>query len=375
MALSPSAGQFDLAWLRDLVHPTTFQRTKIHNDSVRYFKCPEGLDHVFVARPTELVARGQAHACPCCALKQVCSTNSVATTHPTVAAEWHPTKNAKHVPSAMETLSTAKAAIWFQCSKDQRHEWRAIVANRCAGEPCPFCSGAVAAAYVNIVVRLGHSVVNYFWNSKKNRVKPEEVLSGARVAIELKDPLTGTEWTTTPVDFCQVAENSTFPNAIEAIYASFVDRSKRTRALRLVTTATDIVEQFVADIVVHELLARETGYSDLYYPDAEQFEETNGGVAARDQLLPASTTPSPGLLRPRRKISAIFVGGRSMQPLSPNPTAQSSPPEPSSPPSSLLDFAYPNANRQPRKDTVASDDSNTPSGRVGRTKSKACSIL
>lgn len=375
MALSASDGQVDLTWLRDLLHPTAFLRGNIHDNSVKYFKCKEGSDHVFVARPAEVLARGQSQACPCCALKQVCSTNSVAATHPTIAAEWHPTKNAKHVPSATETLCTAKAAVWFLCSKDQRHEWRAIVANRCAGEPCPFCSGAVAAAYVNIVVRLGRNVVNYFWNSNKNRVNPEDVLSGARVAIELKDPLTGTEWTTTPVDLCQVAENATFHSSIEAIYACFVDRGKRARALLLVKTATDIVEQFVADSFVHELLARETGYSDLYYPDAIQIEETNGGLDSPEPLVPASTAPSPSHVGPRKKVCAIFVGGRSMQRQRPSSIALRSPPVPSPPLTSLLDAARPDAHQRARKDTDASQDSTAPNLRAGRAKSKACSIL
>lgn len=285
----------DLGWVRAMLHPTKNFRRAL-NGSVRYFKCLRGADHEFAARPMDLVARGRSRACPCCAHEQVSQTNSVASLHPSVAAEWHPTKNAAHVPSPAQTLSSARAAVWFRCSTDARHEWRAVVANRCAGEPCPFCSGAVAPAYTTLYVRLGRDVVDYFW---ADRVKPDNVLSGSDVAVELRDPLTGTRWSTTPSDLCDVAETSTFDNAIEAVYSRFVDRRARSKALGLLKAALGVVESFVVDVLVHEALELETGVSMPL-----------GDYLADVAPSPPEQTSPPTPPRKYRNPRAVFLGGR-----------------------------------------------------------------
>lgn len=230
------------SWLRNLLPNKALDGHEggINNNSARVFRCKKGDDHVFVDRLQAVLARGEAAACPCCSLQQASSTNSVSL-FPLVASEWHPAKNGKHVPSPSQTVWTSRAAVWFRCSKDSRHEWRAVVANRCNGEPCPFCSGKVPPVYQSLAVRLGQDLVGSFWSSR-NEKKPEEVLSCEDVDIHFKDPLTGTEWVTTPLDFCEVAESSTFDNPMEAIYARFVDRDKRSRGLRMLNDALDATQ-------------------------------------------------------------------------------------------------------------------------------------
>ena len=57
-------------------------------------------------------------------------------TQPSLAKEWHPTKNKSLTPKDV-TRGTNKK-VWWQCSKG--HEWRATVSSRSNGHGCPYCS-------------------------------------------------------------------------------------------------------------------------------------------------------------------------------------------------------------------------------------------
>jgi rubrerythrin len=61
---------------------------------------------------------------------------SFADRYPSVAAQWHPTKNGTLDPNAVEPGSTRK--VWWKCTFG--HEWRATVSNRARGSGCRFCS-------------------------------------------------------------------------------------------------------------------------------------------------------------------------------------------------------------------------------------------
>eukprot|EP00128_Syssomonas_multiformis_P016281 Colp12_sorted_trinity150504_noHs@12831 len=58
--------------------------------------------------------------------------------HPDLAQHWHPTKNGLLTPEMVSRASGRK--IWWQCSKDQTHEWEATTKNRSMGSSCPFCA-------------------------------------------------------------------------------------------------------------------------------------------------------------------------------------------------------------------------------------------
>ena len=62
--------------------------------------------------------------------------NDLATTHPELAAQWHPQKNRKLTPDKIYAKSKRK--VWWRC--DQGHEWYASVAERTkCGAGCPIC--------------------------------------------------------------------------------------------------------------------------------------------------------------------------------------------------------------------------------------------
>lgn len=74
--------------------------------------------------------------CPTCANHIVSvGFNDLATTHPEVASQWHPTKNGSLTPEQV-THGMGKK-VWWQCSKG--HEWQAFLYRRSQGGSCPVC--------------------------------------------------------------------------------------------------------------------------------------------------------------------------------------------------------------------------------------------
>lgn len=63
---------------------------------------------------------------------------SLATLHPSVASEWHPTKNGSSDPAF--TNPAAKVSVWWQCDVCE-HEWRTTPISRTTGVTgCPACA-------------------------------------------------------------------------------------------------------------------------------------------------------------------------------------------------------------------------------------------
>lgn len=74
--------------------------------------------------------------CPYCAgQKVIAGTNDLKTKNPTLAAEWHPTKNGSLTPD-MVTGGSHKKVWWLgKCG----HEWNAPIYSRVKGNGCPSC--------------------------------------------------------------------------------------------------------------------------------------------------------------------------------------------------------------------------------------------
>lgn len=77
------------------------------------------------------------HNCPICANQMLLQGyNDLETTHPDLAKEWHPTKNAPLRPSDVFAGSSHQS-IWWMCRKG--HEWQAVPNDRKQGQGCPVC--------------------------------------------------------------------------------------------------------------------------------------------------------------------------------------------------------------------------------------------
>lgn len=98
---------------------------------------------------TAIVNRAHANTgCPWCTANNVdivVGVNDLETLHPTLANEWHPTKNGNDLPSHFTAGSGIK--VWWQCSKNTHHEWKTGIVNRTyAAKPtgCPQCSAGIS---------------------------------------------------------------------------------------------------------------------------------------------------------------------------------------------------------------------------------------
>ena len=100
-----------------------------------WWNCTIAVDHVWSAKISNLTINGTA--CPCCSGNKVVPSNSLLATHPTIASQWHPTKNDKQ-PSDFLQASQHKA--WWLCPACG-HEWRAVIMSRTRkkGAGCKIC--------------------------------------------------------------------------------------------------------------------------------------------------------------------------------------------------------------------------------------------
>ena len=96
-------------------------------------------------------AGSRATGCPYCGNSKVLpGFNDLATTHPRLAAEWHPTKNGPLTPADVMAGSSRK--IWWRC--DKGHEWEANVSSRASKSKatgCPECSRVARSKPVRCV--------------------------------------------------------------------------------------------------------------------------------------------------------------------------------------------------------------------------------
>lgn len=100
-----------------------------------WWKCNNG--HEWQATIT---ARVRGAKCPYCSGKKVLKGfNDLATTHPNLAAEWHPTKNGSLTPEMITAHGNRK--VWWKCKKCG-YEWSSSLRNRTAlGNGCHACEG------------------------------------------------------------------------------------------------------------------------------------------------------------------------------------------------------------------------------------------
>lgn len=74
----------------------------------------------------------------------------MATTHPQISAQWHPTINGDLTPA--DVVAGSERRVWWKC--DKGHEWQAPVYSRTRGLGCPICSGKKIVSGVNDLATL-----------------------------------------------------------------------------------------------------------------------------------------------------------------------------------------------------------------------------
>lgn len=135
-----------------------------------WWQCSKG--HEWQAKVN---SRTSGHGCPICAnLKVLVGENDLATTHPEIAAQWHPTKNGTRTPQMVVGGHCKK--VWWQCEKG--HEWQAMVVTRTsAGSGCPVCAGKAVIAGENDLASAFPAIAAQWHPTKNKPLTPEQVTS------------------------------------------------------------------------------------------------------------------------------------------------------------------------------------------------------
>ena len=104
-----------------------------------WWKCKEG--HEWSGLIANRARRGKADpGCPYCSGRKVLAGfNDLATTHPDIAAMWHPRMNRRLKPAGVQAVSRKPA--WWRGECD--HVYQMAVSDRARAKPgyCPYCSG------------------------------------------------------------------------------------------------------------------------------------------------------------------------------------------------------------------------------------------
>lgn len=168
------------------------------NDKV-WWKC-HGCGHEW---QTTIIHRAgkRRSGCPICSRdaqgknftkRRIQERGSLLDNNPTLAKEWHPTKNGNLKPTDITVNSPRK--VWWVCSKCG-YEWEASPNNRNGkGVGCPCCSGRVPRDGVNDFKTMYPELVKE-WNYEKNvGLKPEDYLPKSNKKVWWTCSICGNTW-------------------------------------------------------------------------------------------------------------------------------------------------------------------------------------
>jgi len=148
--------------------PVSDQQYIVANDNLKWecFKCGE----TFKATWANISHVSKNYGCGLCSGHQVGLSNCLETLNPTLASEWHPTKNGSLTPNDV-TCGSGKF-VWWECSKNHKHEWEADIYSRNDGHGCPHCSGHRPSEDYNLLVT--NPILCKEWHPTLNDKNPNE---------------------------------------------------------------------------------------------------------------------------------------------------------------------------------------------------------
>ena len=94
--------------------------------------------------------------------------------NPSLASQWHPTKNDTLRPKDVTPMSNKK--VWWKCAEG--HEWTTTIANGSKGQGCPDCGRTRVSKEYNLEV--ANKNVAAQWHPTKNgTLSPKDVTPGS----------------------------------------------------------------------------------------------------------------------------------------------------------------------------------------------------
>jgi hypothetical protein len=153
---------------------TPFEISKGSEKKV-WWKCDKGDYHEWMTSTNSRVSNNLG--CPVCSNQKIIKSNSLATTNPELAKQWHPTKNGKLTPLDLGEGSSKK--VWWKCDKGDDHIWKVSVNNRNQGKNCPVCEN-LKVVKSNCLATTNPELAKQWHPTKNGNLTPHNVVEGAR---------------------------------------------------------------------------------------------------------------------------------------------------------------------------------------------------
>lgn len=143
-----------------------------------WWQCSKNPKHEWEAVINNRTNPTSPRGCPYCRGTYVLPEESLGALYPELAKEWHP-KNRK---SSFEYVKGSGQKVWWRCSVNPKHEWKATIDNRSRfNKGCPYCSGrkclpeeSFGALYPDLVNE---------WHPTKNKKRPTEYTKAANQKV------------------------------------------------------------------------------------------------------------------------------------------------------------------------------------------------
>lgn len=151
------------------LEPTNFTSG---SDKKVWWRCLNNKNHEWI---TSIYSRTNGSSCPDCSKRRPTAEFNLLTVNPQLAAQWHPTKNKKLLPS--DLLPTSNRRVWWQCPEGDDHQWQASPNGR-RTLSCPFCIGKRVSKTNNL--KFCFPELSLQWHPSKNgNLTPEKITFGS----------------------------------------------------------------------------------------------------------------------------------------------------------------------------------------------------
>lgn len=174
-------------WHPVLNQPLLFTDIKPGSDKKIWWICEKSHEWESVAKTRFL----RGHGCPYCSGRNpIPGETDLASTHPEIAEEWHPTLNKPLTPIQVKAGSNRK--VWWKCEKS--HEWESKIYAR-TKSGCPYCAGTKPIPEEN-TLNITHPYLLKEWDYTKNILPPNQTKAGSDKKVWWKCAV-GHSWETT----------------------------------------------------------------------------------------------------------------------------------------------------------------------------------
>lgn len=173
-SLATRAPNIAAQWFKSRNGGRSPERVNAGTPERAWWRCTRDRTHVWQASVKSRVQNRLG--CPFCSGKRATRATSLASVNPDLAREWDCAKNEPLTPADVRPKSGKK--VWWICSRDPRHRFAAIVADRSYGRGCPVCTGRAVDA-TNSLATTFPQVAREWHRSRNGALTPRDVTRGS----------------------------------------------------------------------------------------------------------------------------------------------------------------------------------------------------